>query len=134
MTTSSEVKRLFFMLIREVGGVQPAAAYLGVSHQRISQLQNLGNKELPSIMQIVTLEEAVGKPIVTGGLAAMIETERPKDLMEEVCEATEAVASLQSIARRGGDVKPALMKAASELGDVFHAIGEPVPGHLKAVS
>lgn len=62
------VKGLFFQLVKAAGGVEAAGAFLGVSHQRISQLQTLSCADMPTVMQIVALEQACGLPVVTGAL------------------------------------------------------------------
>lgn len=63
------VKGLFFQLVKAAGGVEAAGAFLGVSHQRISQLQTTTCADMPTVMQIVALESACGLPVVTGALA-----------------------------------------------------------------
>lgn len=62
------VKGLFHQLVKAVGGVEAAGAFLGVSHQRISQLQTTTCADMPTVMQIVALESACGLPVVTGAL------------------------------------------------------------------
>ena len=63
------VKGLFHQLVKAVGGVEAAGAYLGVSHQRVSQLQTTTCADMPTIMQVIALEAACGNPIVTGALS-----------------------------------------------------------------
>jgi len=67
--TAAEVKGLFHHLVKKVGGLEAAASYLSVSFQRVSQLQSINCTDMPTIMQVVTLELAVGQPVVTGVLA-----------------------------------------------------------------
>jgi len=63
---TGEVKALFRMLVKAAGGVEAAGVELGVTHQRISQLQSPSNEEEPTYRQIRSLEVAIGRPIVTG--------------------------------------------------------------------
>lgn len=86
--TAQEIKRLFSDLVIAAGGVESAGARLGISHQRISQLRSVTSQDLPTILQVVTLEVAIGQPIVTKALARAatgdptIET----PLHDELCE------------------------------------------------
>ena len=67
---TAELKALFSQLVRRVGGVTPTAAYLGVSHQYVSELQNTTKlRPRPAMEQIMLLERAIREPIVTSQLA-----------------------------------------------------------------
>lgn len=120
--TPALIKRLFFLLVKEVGGLEAAGAYLGVSNQRVSQLQNPNTPDLPTLIQVTTLEGVVGLPIVTGALASAVQgSSRPQDLILEAMEATEASADVQRLARNGApprEVRSAVVKAEQELRDV----------------
>lgn len=120
--TPALVKGLFFHLVQAVGGVQPAGAYLGVSHQRVSQLQSVKHPDLPTVLQIVTLEAVVGQAVVTGALADLVTGgAEARDLMTEVFEVTEAAAALQRMARQGAgraEVRKAALEVERELQDV----------------
>lgn len=124
--TPGQVKGLFFHLVREVGGIEAAGAYLGCSHQRVSQLQNTNSTDMPTIMQVCILEKVVGQDIVTGTLSAAA-TRRTgvRELITECCEATEASVALLNAARTGKDkrvIRAALLTALRELDDVGHAL------------
>ena len=67
-----EIKALFRQLVKAVGGVQAAGVELGVSHQRVSVLQNPANPDLPTLVQVLALEVVAGRPIVTGAAARAI--------------------------------------------------------------
>lgn len=124
--TPGQIKGLFYHLVKEVGGIEAAGAYLGVSHQRVSQLQNIQHVDMPNLMQVVTLERVVGQAIVTGVLAASaVGAATAHDLLTEVFDATEAVVDLQRIVRKGGDkktIRAAAIRAAGELDDVNAAL------------
>lgn len=113
--TTGEVKGLFYHLVKAVGGSEAAAAYLGVSQQRISQLQNVRYPDMPTVMHIVTLEHVVGQDLVTGFLSRAAAGEStPGDVMTEACEATEAAVNVQKLARTGAPRRE-LREAATEL-------------------
>lgn len=97
------IKGLFFQLVAAVGGSPAAGAYLGVSEQRVRQLYNIEKADdLPTLMQVVTLEAAVGRPIVTEALAAHARGDDPgDDLLKETCELSEAASDLQRAVRTG---------------------------------
>jgi hypothetical protein len=124
--TPAYVKGLFHSLVKAVGGVEAAGLYLGISHQRISVLQNPQSADMPTIMHVVTLEAVVGQDLVTGVLARNVNGEAARhDLMTEACEAVEAGANVLHLARRGGD-RLALHAAARNLhkqsSDVLDAV------------
>ena len=124
--TTGQVKGLFFHLVKAVGGVEAAGAYLGVSHQRVSALQNGNSADMPTLMQVLTLEAAAVQSIVlaplskaaTGGLVG-------GDLGKETREATYAAVDLQRIAEGGADRKTlqaALLKLRREADEVQAAL------------
>lgn len=122
--TPAQVKGLFYALVKEVGGVEAAAAFLGISHQRVSQLQSPAHTDLPTIMHVVTLEAVVGQDVVTGVLSrAAGGIGAAKDLRTEVCEAVEASADVLRLVRTGADRKTIhkaglhLMREAADVVD-----------------
>lgn len=120
-TTPAQVKGLFFHLVKSVGGVEAAATYLGISHQRVSQFQSLNCADMPSLMQVVTLE-AVSQPIVTSALAkAANAAAGVKDLLGEVCDVTETAAQLQALIRNGAsqrEITELIVKLQREASEV----------------
>lgn len=96
-----QIKGLFFQLVQAVGGSPAAGAYLGVSEQRVRQLYNVEKPDdLPTILQVVALEAAVGRPIVTEALASHARGEDDADdLLKETCELSEAASALQRAVR-----------------------------------
>lgn len=111
--TPAFVKGLFAQLVKVVGGVDPAAAYLGVSAERISQLQRLTCADLPTFLQVAALEQAAGRSIVFGGLAQIAEPSRASsDLAQEAAEVVEAAVELHKVARKGGSQRDLLAAAA----------------------
>jgi hypothetical protein len=71
LVTQSLVKGLFRQLVQRVGGIEVAASDLGLSHQRISQLQNPDYDAAPSVVQIAHLENVLGEPVVTATIAQL---------------------------------------------------------------
>lgn len=84
-----EIKGLFHHLVKAVGGVEAAGAFLEISHQRVSQLQSVNCADMPSILQIVRLEQAAGRPIVTGVLAEAATSEGGSCVKRAVVSAVE---------------------------------------------
>lgn len=98
--TNGYVKALFFSLVKTVGGVEAAGAYLNISHQRVSQLQSQQCADMPTVMHIVTLEQACGQDLVTGVLSRHVTGEAARgDLITEACEAVEAGANVLQLVR-----------------------------------
>jgi hypothetical protein len=120
--TPGLIKGLFFHLVKAAGGIQAAGAVLNISHQRVSQLQNVASADLPTLMQVATLEAFVGQPIVTSALADVVTGgAQARDLMTEVFDVTEAAADLQRMARAGADrseIRKAALEVERELQDV----------------
>lgn len=113
--TPGYIKGLFFHLVRAVGGVEAAGAYLGISHQRVSQLQNTQSADMPTIMHVATLEAAVGQDLVTGALSRAVTGESGKgNLLTESCEAVEAATNVLHLSRTGASPRE-LHKAATTL-------------------
>lgn len=104
--TPQFIKGLFHHLVRAVGGVEAAGAYLGVSHQRVSQLQSIQNQDLPNFMQVAILEAAAGQSVVFAALARATTGKPPAgDLMEEVADVHEAAVEITRAVRAGADAK-----------------------------
>lgn len=124
--TEGYLKGLFHHLVKTVGGVEAAGARLGVTFQRVSQLQSSNNSDMPTLMQVAVLERAANQPIIsdqmakaaTGGLIG-------GDLGKETREATYAAVDLQRIADSGADKKTlqaALLKLRREADEVQAAL------------
>ena len=121
--TPAQIKGLWFHLVRAVGGVDAAGAFLGVSKQRVSVLQSVNHPDLPTVLQIATLERVVGQAIVTGALAEMaVDHASPrKPALVEACEVAEAAAKLLHLARMGAsprDIEAAVLAVQREAADV----------------
>lgn len=120
--SDGQIKAAFFQLVKAAGGVEAAGAVVGVSHQRVSQLQSLNHADMPTLRQVRDLEAFVGLPIVTAAMSASIETgDAGKSPLEEASEVTEAAAELQSAVRRGAserEVSTAITKLRREIEDV----------------
>lgn len=104
--SDAQIKGLFYHLVKAVGGVEAAGAFLGVSHQRVSQLQSVQSDNMPTLRQVATLEAVVGQPIVTGALARFATGHEigAAHIHEEVCEAVVSAADVLR-AEQAGDQK-----------------------------
>jgi hypothetical protein len=124
--TPARVKSLVFQLVKAAGGVEASGAVLGVSHQRVSQLQSLNHADMPTLMQVITLEAFVGHPILTAALAASItSTDAGKSPLEEACEVTEAAAELMRLIRTGAptrEIDAVIWRLRKEIDDLPAAL------------
>lgn len=115
-------KVLFMTLVRLIGGCDAAGAMLGISHQRVSQLQSLNHADMPTLMQVHILEMALGQPIVSGALARLaVGRTCGVDLIKEAAEAVAAVSSVLDACVKGATQRDALIavsRARKELDDV----------------
>lgn len=81
-TEDAVIKGLFSRLVRAVGGVDAAGAYLGITHQRVSQITKTHThfegdapvadkqqRDMPTWGQVTALEAVCGIAVVTGELA-----------------------------------------------------------------
>lgn len=123
---NSVIKGHFAQLVRIAGGTEAAGACLGVSHQRVSQLQSRSCADMPKLEQIHALEAFVGQSVVFSALAQMAEQEgaTAKDALQEACEVTEAAAELLRLARSGAsarDIEAAALAVQREAMDVPRA-------------
>ena len=121
-----QIKGLFYHLVQAVGKSTAAASFLGISEQRVRHLYNTQNDDLPTLMQIITLEAVCGQAIVTGALADLVQPDRkPKDPMQEAAEAVEHTVEVMHLVRRGAsrrEVEKATIRAIQELQDVPGAV------------
>jgi len=124
--TPARVKSLVFQLVKAAGGTEAAGAVLGVSHQRVSQLQSLNHADMPTLMQVIALEMFVGQPIVTGALAKMVSPESAAaDPVKEAAELVSATSRVLDACVNGGSQRErlqAVTNARKELDDVAAAI------------
>lgn len=120
--TPARVKSLVFQLVKAAGGVEASGAVLGVSHQRVSQLQSLNHADMPTLMQVVALEAFVGQPIVTAALAASItSTDACKSPLEEACEVSETAGELLRLIRTGAatrEIDAVIWRLRKEVDDL----------------
>lgn len=120
------VKALFHSLVRLSGGVEASAAVLGVSHQRVSQLQSMNCADLPTLTQVHTLEMFCGQPVVTGALAKTVsEAVVATDPLKEACEVTEQAAELLRMVRTKApqsEIRAAIQRLHRETDEVTAAL------------
>ncbi|MFC5372953.1 hypothetical protein ACFPIF_10335 [Brevundimonas faecalis] len=69
------LKAHFAQLVDAIGTQDAAAAFLGVSRQRVGQLISTSNNDLPTWGQVWKLERACGRSLVFGAFAHLIEEE-----------------------------------------------------------
>jgi hypothetical protein len=81
--TPKEFKSHFRNLVKDCGGVQAAGTVLGISHQRVSQMQNLNTEEdLPTFLQVMALEDAVDRSVVMSAAAHAIQGTADHEIAE----------------------------------------------------
>lgn len=127
MVTPSEIKGLFYHLIKSVGGIEAAGAFLGISHQRVSQLQTVSCADMPTLMHVVTLEAVVGQPIVTGALArAAVGGSVTSDPIKEAGDVIIQAPKVFELVRAGADkrqIKAAIIEMRRELDELDDSVG-----------
>lgn len=125
---SQYVKALFLSLVKAAGGAEASGVALGVSHQRISQLTSLQSADMPTLMQVVTLEAFAGQPVVTAALAKLAQNDgKAADPLKETSEAVSAIAEVLALLTSKAptrEVLRAVAKARAELDDVPAALAE----------
>ncbi|MBB4797988.1 DNA-binding transcriptional regulator YdaS (Cro superfamily) [Brevundimonas bullata] len=119
------LKALFAKLVIRAGRQDAAAAYLGISRQRVSQLGSANPehaRDIPTWEQVWTLEDACGQSVVFGALALSIEppTVSPAACpLKETHDVVQASAALLPIAAalQAGDFEAfdALMEGVDRL-------------------
>lgn len=92
--TPGEVKALFRQLVAAAGGVDACGIILGVSHQRVSTLQNVNQDDMPTLAQIMALEVVAGVPVITGAAARAIEGARPVEITDVAVAAVSSSANV----------------------------------------
>lgn len=126
--TPGYVKGLFHHLVRSVGGLEAAGAFLGVSFQRVGQLQSMNHPDMPTLLQVVTLEQACGQSIILAQLAkAATGALTAGDLEKETREATYAAVDLQRMAENGAtrkELEAALLKLRRESDEIQAALNK----------
>jgi len=124
------IKVLFMALVRSIGGCEAAGAMLGITHQQVSQLQSLNFADMPTLLQVHTLEMALGQAVVTGALAKMaVADSAVSDPIKEAAEAVAAVSGVLDACVKGAPQKDALVavhKARKELDDVAASLSANV--------
>jgi len=122
-TSQQYIKALFrTFVLKDVGGVDAAGALMGVSHQRVSQLISLNTADMPTIMQLVALEHAVGRAVITSALAEVVEGKEARgDLMRETSEGVTAAArTMEAVVKgeRPDEIAALAVKTIQEMEDV----------------
>lgn len=65
------IKALFSQAVDAVGTQEAAAAFLGISRQRIGQLISTANADVPTVVQILKLQRVTRSSLVFGPLARL---------------------------------------------------------------
>lgn len=90
------LKSLFSRLVNACGRQDAAAARLGISRQRVSQLCSANPehaKDIPTWAQVWALEQACERSVVFGSLASMVEPHAPSEPVSAVKETHDLVAA-----------------------------------------
>lgn len=95
----SLLKAHFGQLVDAVGTQEAAAAFLGISRQRVGQLISVATNDLPTWGQVWKLEQVCGQSLVFKAFGRMTETESPGQgaLASAVDATAKASRSLQVI-------------------------------------
>lgn len=111
-----DLKAHFRNLVTACGGVQPAATALGISHQRVSQMQSLNDDDnLPTFLQVMTLEDACGRSVVFSAAAHTIQDKADDEIAEA---AVAAVADTAEALRLVYDMDADSHREPHEIRDV----------------
>jgi hypothetical protein len=121
------LKELWRALVDEFGGVEAAGSYLGISHQRVSQVGKPDDdKNMPALLHIARLEQKLGLAIVTGALAKLAtDGDASADLDRESREAVYAAVDLQEAIDDGAQprtIRKQLCRLLREAQDVEVAL------------
>lgn len=101
----SLLKARFGQLVDGVGTQEAAAAFLGISRQRVGQLISTANHDLPTWAQVWKLEQVTGQSLVFAALGREIEgAARSRGALTAAVESAAAsTRSLQAIHAAGED-------------------------------
>ncbi|MGH6978835.1 MAG: hypothetical protein ACRED4_06055 [Brevundimonas sp.] len=121
---TGEVKALFRQLVKAAGGVEASAVELGISHQRVSYLQNTGNEDEPTFRQIRTLEFVAKRAIVSGAQFRAIQGHTDETIQ---AAAVEVIASGSAVLRLVHDMDADDHRDAGEV----RAVQEAASNHLR---
>lgn len=114
--TPGEIKSLFRQLVKAAGGVEACGVELEVSHQWISDLQNVNKPEcLPTFMQIMALEVVAKRPVLTGAAARAVKGEVDDNIADA---AVSAVAASAKVLRLVHDMDRDGERTLAEIRDV----------------
>lgn len=116
--TPGEVKALFRQLVTAAGGVEACGVTLGVSHQRVSTLQNVNQDDMPTLAQIMALEVVAGVPIITGAASRAVSGEASAEITDV---AVAAVSCSANVLRLVHDMDRDGKRDASEIRDFNRA-------------
>lgn len=93
------LKAHFAQLVDAIGTQDAAAAFLGVSRQRVGQLISTATNDLPTWAQVWRLEQACRQSLVFGAFGRMIEdgARQPSPMAAAVTASQTSVAVLSKI-------------------------------------
>lgn len=126
--SAKELKSHFRALVKEFGGVEAAGVELGISAQRISQLQNPNKDDLPGFLQVMALEAALEKSVVLATAAEAVRGAHGDELGEAAIAAvTKAASALARIHEMDEDDE----REEHEIRDVQAITGEAATNVLR---
>ena len=118
---AAELKALVRALVKAFGGIEAAAAELGVSAERVSQFQRPSCPDQMSLLCICKLEAVIGRSIVTGAAARAADCGAPDPVTTAVvasvgssASALRAIADMDSDGRRDAGEIRQVQRAAQE--------------------
>lgn len=101
---AGQLKALFSQLRRSIGSQEAAATYLGISRQRVAQLESANEDhadDVPTWAQVWTLENALGRSVVFAGMARQVAPPAlPRDttLLKETHDVVQKAAAMLPLA------------------------------------
>lgn len=102
MTTPSTIKTLWYQLVKTHGTSASAGLVLGISEQRVRQLWNENNSDLPTFEQMLTLSDKACSGVLFDGLARSCEGgSKPRARLDGALDVIQHAATICHNARIG---------------------------------
>ena len=93
------IKALFSQAVDAVGSQEAAAAFLGITRQRVSQLTSTAHADMPMMMQVLKLQRVTKSSLVFGTLARLdVEVDAGGNALASAVDSTAAASrALQTV-------------------------------------